>query len=168
MNKNKEALINKENLKLRTALKTDLEEVMSWFTHPRHWLLWAGPSMVMSHNLETFIKGLNQNQFQSYALIYNNETLGFGQIQLHKGVVHLGRLVISPKYRAQRLSYSLMNNLIDVAMQQAEEPLKRVSLYVYKVNKIALRSYTAMGFVASSPPKGINAMKGCDYMLLEI
>lgn len=171
MDKNPLPTINKVNfstqlITLETATKDDFLCLQSWFTHKRQVLLWAGPTLAYPSSFDNFILNLTQANFMSFALKSDEHMIGFGQCQIHKQHMHLGRLAVHPQCRGKGLSYTLMNKMIEQGEKLSEQPLKTVSLFVYTANKTACKAYNNMGFVVMPTPAGITTIKGCEYMLM--
>lgn len=166
MDKNIISPIETSNLEVRASQDNDLTALKSWFSSAKDMLLWGGASFKFGASTEEFLNALHKNGYYALSLYHQSEFVGFGQYQLNKRYVHLGRLAIAPKFKGMGLSYSLVTSLIEEAMRNSTHPIKQVSLYVYKANKVAHKVYTKMGFEVTAPPKGITAIPTCHFMLL--
>lgn len=142
------------NTQLVSARMEHLARLVSWIPDAAACLRWGGPKPVfpllpadMPHQLETRLHA-------AYALVNDDATmLGFGQlIRQDAATMHLGRIIIAPEFRGQRLGQTLCRRLIDHAVTR--RGARRITLRVYPDNVAAIRTYHAIGFefVAEDPP----------------
>jgi ribosomal protein S18 acetylase RimI-like enzyme len=164
MDKNTLPIINNERLCLKTATKSHISQLQSWFNDSDQVLKWAGPSFDFPATNAAFHQQLSAAGFTSFSLLHNDDLIGFGQYQLHSPFLHLGRLVINPKQRGNGLASILLAELIRQGAKQ--DTIKKVSLFVYVDNPVAYKAYIRAGFNKTAYPPGKQSIEGCDYLTL--
>lgn len=147
----------------------DYALLLSWLKDADEFTRWAGPSLAPAATAQALQASLQTVSYQSFSLLSDAseqpQMLGFGQIQLWTSRAHLGRLIIAPEHRNNRLSYVLVNRLIEEAARQ--QPIVSVSLFVNNDNVAAKTSYENLGFVPTAYPKSIIALPDCTFMTLK-
>jgi ribosomal protein S18 acetylase RimI-like enzyme len=86
--------------------------------------------------------------------------LGFGQYYLRLGKCHLGRLIISPRFRGQGIAAHLIQQLCSKGKQDLRT--NAYSLFVLEHNNSAIKSYQKLGFTFEYYPEEIS-LKNCLY-----
>lgn len=140
-----------------------LVELMSWFTTENELNLWSGPDFRFPFDLNSFKCDLKLETLASFSLLSTQaELLGFGQYYLRLGKCHLGRLVISPRFRGQGIATHLIQQLCSKG--KADLRTNAYSLFVLEHNDSAIKSYQKLGFTFESYPEEIS-LKNCLYMV---
>lgn len=140
-----------------------LLEIMTWFNSEQELRLWAGPSLAYPFDQTTFERDLNLDSLASFSLISRaDDLLGFGQCYLRVDRCHLGRLVVSPKFRGKNVAASLIQLLINFGLQKFDAI--ESSLFVYSDNQAAIKAYLKCGFKFLDYPEKM-PMDNCRYMV---
>ncbi|WP_374710056.1 GNAT family N-acetyltransferase [Halomonas koreensis] len=131
---------------LRIPQKADYETIASWVVDERACARWAGPLVPFPFTPESLPELLEVDICSSYCLSdNNNECVGFGQFwATDHGVVHIGRIIISPEFRGMGAGRLLCERLIDKALRSTGA--HKVTLRVYRDNKVARSLYASLGF----------------------
>lgn len=112
---------------------------------------WGGEGFRFPPRRTEFLQRLQLPDTQSYVLLDGQRnTLAFGQICDRFNRLHLARLLVLPPYRGQHLSEHLINALLAAGLQLW--PTREASLYVFRNNQPALRSYLRLGFSEATQP----------------
>jgi len=150
-------------MRLDTVEKKHLLIVMKWFTNEQELNVWSGPNFRYPFDLNSFSEDLNMESLNSFVLIDNQENiLAFGQYYLRLARCHLGRLVVNPNHRGQRVAEQLMIKLLQVGSKDLA--VSESSLFVYEHNQVAIKAYQAFGFIISVYP-GKLPLEHCLYMV---
>ncbi|MDZ7870028.1 MAG: GNAT family N-acetyltransferase [Rheinheimera sp.] len=112
---------------------------------------WGGEGFRFPSRRTEFLQRLQLPDTQSYVLLDDQDNLlAFGQICDRFDRLHLARLLVLPAYRGQRLSEQLICALLSAGLQFW--PTREASLYVFRDNQPALRSYLRLGFTEAPQP----------------
>ena len=166
MDKNPISIINQDEFILTHANRRHIAIVQSWFSTAQEAKLWAGPSFEFPVTGEVFFAQLDQHDYQSFALLYAKQVIGFAQYQQHPPLLHIGRIVINPSMRGRGLVSVLLQKLI--AMGNADVNIQKVSLYVYSHHRSAYKAYVKYGFIKTKVTAGLKVATDCDYLSLVI
>lgn len=138
-------------------------ELMSWFSSEDELSLWSGPNFRYPFNLNTFKSDLNIETLKSFSLISNDgDLLAFGQYYLRLDRCHLARLVVNPNFRGQGIAAILMGQLCTLG--KSDLSVNSCSLFVFKHNKSAIKTYIKLGFAIVDYPEKI-PLENCFYMV---
>ncbi|MFC3194486.1 GNAT family N-acetyltransferase [Marinicella sediminis] len=140
----------------------DLRQVFKWFTDAGEVLKWGGPDLTFPLELDRFKKESKHHKSQSFVLSSGSELLAFGQFYNRLERIHLGRLVVAPVFRGQRLGEHLIEALIDKG--KVTLGLSDAALFVLSDNLPAMRLYRRLGFTEQPYPKPI-PLANCIYMI---
>lgn len=152
-------------LKLIPCTKDHILDLSTWCNYQHEIEQWAGPNIRFPYTLQTFIEDINYHELPSYGLInQQNEMAAFGQFYERLSHCHLGRLIVSPRFRRQGIAPKLVNELSITARETLK--LSALSLFVYPDNIAALTLYKNMGFIEKDYPKDI-PLKNCLYLTKE-
>ena len=152
MNSNNHEPPGEQPFTVSPVLQIHLIEMMSWFADQEQLDQWAGPNFRYPFDLESFTEDLRLQALDSLCLIDNKSRLvAFGQVYERVGRCHLGRLVVSPRFRGQGAVAVLMNELIRVGT--AKFATSECSLFVLEDNKGAIRAYEKAGFKTTEYPE---------------
>ncbi len=146
---------------LRKAEEKDLWELATWFGSELEAIFWGGPHIRFPIQVEQLKKDIAWDKAVSYSLADNKELIGFAQIFDRFGFNHLGRVAISPIKRGQKLSFKLMELILD----STKATKKDHSLFVYEDNKAARRLYESYGFKIDTYPEGVEEKAGSLFMV---
>lgn len=124
---------------------------MTWFPTMEQLSVWSGPGFRFPFTTESFVEDLKLDSISSYSLIHESKFIGFGQYYERLEHVHLGRLVINPRYRGMGYINALVGALIALGQQQLI--LNVISLFVLKDNASAISAYQKLGFVHTEYPQ---------------
>jgi len=150
-------------MKLINPLEEHLMEMMSWFSSQKELSDWAGPGFRYPFEKFSFVEDLNLHKLNSFSLISEEgEFLAFGQYYLRLGKCHLGRLIVSPKYRGKGIANELLNRLSTDGLIDLQ--VLEISLFVLTHNEAAIKAYEKFGFVISEYPEEIQ-LENCIYMI---
>lgn len=156
--------VTDSRLSLKSAESADVELLKDWFSTEDSVQLWAGANFRFSSlAINSYIR-LTKGNYASFCLMQNGTMIGFGQFQIHQGLVHLARLAIGPKYRGKGLISRLIDLLISRALEEGS--FTRVTLYVDKANSSAKQAYFKKGFILAPLPKNSKFGKSCDFMTM--
>lgn len=112
---------------------------------------WGGEGFSMPLKRQSFLQQLQLPDTQSFVLQdARQQMLAFGQLCDRFERMHLARLLVLPPYRGQRLSSVLISELLAEGLRQW--PQRAASLYVFRHNQAALRSYQRLGFTQAPHP----------------
>ena len=128
-----------------------VRQLMAWFTDEASVRAWGGPPFRYPFSEESFLEDVRLDTMNSYALVAaSGSMVGFGQTYRKLGRGHLARLVVAPEYRGRGYGSVLAKKLI----RKAEElfSCSEHSLYVLRVNSIAIHCYENAGFREASYP----------------
>jgi RimJ/RimL family protein N-acetyltransferase len=120
----------------------------SWFENQTQLTQWGGPAVrypLDEPQLESMLP-VTARQL-SWMALRASEAVGHVQvigIDRSSGVARLGRIVIAPAFRGQRLALPMLQLALDQAF--AMPGIKRVDLGVYTWNTGAIKTYARLGF----------------------
>jgi ribosomal protein S18 acetylase RimI-like enzyme len=154
--------INPQTVHFDLATDADLQQVLGWFATARDLLYWGGPELTFPPELNRFKLQSKYHKSHSHVLRLDHEVVAFGQYYNRLDRCHLGRLVVSPRHRGQRLGEQLIEQLLRHGQSQLN--LAEASLFVLNDNRPAMRLYRRMGFVERPYPKPI-PLPNCIYMI---
>ncbi len=143
------------SMQLVLASVSEMQQLQSWFSCAEQQHSWGGDNFAYPCSELQFLAQLCRPGTDSYSLIAEDSgtLLGFGQICDRFGCHHLARLVIAPAARGQGLAKALLCELFIKALCQQQ---RAFSLYVHRHNQIAVKLYSALGFVMAPPPEAAN------------
>ena len=133
-------------LVLRSPVPSDYESIASWIPDAAACARWAGlrvPFPFVATELATLLAVTGG---ESCCLAEDDGLLvGFGQHWVVRdGVVHLGRIIVSPAQRGRGKGRELCERLVARAVQATGAGA--VTLRVYRDNETALGLYLRLGF----------------------
>lgn len=148
-------------LQLSKCTDQELVGVFRWFNSERSVFYWGGPDISYPLQIKRFKTESKFKKSHSYVLKQGRQLLAFGQIYNRLDHCHLGRLVVSPKYRGQ--GYGL--HLIEALLTEGQNlfGLSNGSLFVLSDNTSAIKLYKKSNFVEAQYPKKI-PLENCLYM----
>lgn len=131
----------------REALPQDYLEVATWLSDADACLRWAGPQVPYPFVPEELEELLQLENVKSFSLLNENHALcGFCQYwYIAPNARHIGRIIISPQFRAQGLGRVLCQKLIAQTIHDTNP--SAITLRVYKNNQNALKLYSSLGFL---------------------
>ncbi len=135
------------NATLRTPQPVDYSAIASWIPDAKACIRWAGPLVPFPFTTAELETLLSVARGESYCLAKaGNAPYGFGQhFVVEQGLVHLGRIIVSPAARGKGLGRELCRQLIARAIQATGA--SAVTLRVYRDNPTALHLYSGLGFI---------------------
>ncbi len=150
-------------MQLIQPLDVHLLEMMTWFPSEDKLVIWSGPNFRYPFNSKSFIEDLNIKKLNSFCLVSNkHDLLAFGQYYQRLGRCHLGRLVVSPKFRGRGVASVLMQHLSELGLKALN--VKECSLFVFSHNQNAIKAYEKFGFKFSEYPDEM-PLENCLYMV---
>lgn len=131
---------------LRPAIQEDLQVVLTWIETPEQLKLWGGSALSFPPEMERTWREIEARNDNSFVLVdADGQLVGFGQtLSRAANVIHLGRIVVSPRSRGKGLGRLLCEQLIQLANERSRPD--QITLNVYRSNDVALSLYTAIGF----------------------
>jgi len=147
-------------MEFRLAQNSDILQLTSWFNTKKEAQNWGGPLIRFPIELGQLKKDISFDIHASFALIDNNELLGFIQVFDKYDYKHIGRVVINPHKRGMGLGLKLMEYIFD----EYKECDKTYSLYVYKDNISAKNLYEKLGFKISEDASTYGKNNDCFFM----
>lgn len=156
-------------------------QIKTWFNSHQEIYTWGGPKMTYPMSDENFLNLLKAPHLNSFCLMNesfinnnlikgslqnaNQEIVAFGQYYKRLGRHHLCRLAVSPDFRGQGFSKSLITQLLEQAAKI--HPNTDASLFVFKGNIVAYNCYKSLGFVETKYPEALfpSNMQSCVYMV---
>lgn len=169
MDKNAVSITNQFKASLQKASAENIVELTTWFPNNEALKKWGGPGLSIPVHPDNMSRHLQAHDFKSFAWLHHTQMVGFGQYQVYMQYLHLGRLVINPKYRGKGWSRSLVNALINNGLSHTSidnTNIQYISLYVYPDNIIAHQLYLKMGFKKAKPPQGFRDVAGSEFLTL--
>ncbi|MGJ8663464.1 MAG: GNAT family N-acetyltransferase [Marinicella sp.] len=154
-------LNNSEAIQLSPCTDQDLVGVFRWFNSEKSVFYWGGPDLSYPLQIKRFKTESKYHKSHSYVLKQGRQLLAFGQIYNRLDHCHLGRLVVSPKFRGQHVGQYLIDALLKEG--QRKLALDKASLFVLSDNKAAMRLYQKMNFKVAQYPQTI-PLENCLYM----
>ncbi len=142
----------------------DITELMTWFSNDDQVRRWGGPSFRYPFTKEQFIIDLKLNELYSFGIFDNQRLIAFGQYYNRLDRCHLGRLVVSPRWRKRGVGTALIEKLCTSGQQALG--LSSYSLFVLRNNHSAVRLYQRCGFKEADYPETIS-IPDCLYMIRE-
>ncbi|QQX82532.1 GNAT family N-acetyltransferase [Shewanella sp. KX20019] len=150
------------NAQLMCPKEQHLEEMLTWFTDKQALFDWAGPNFRYPYSLTSFSEDLALSKLASFSLVSDtHQLIGFGQFYRRIDRCHLGRIVISPKWRGKGFAKILIEQLNAKGLKTLN--VGQSSLFVLSHNHQAIYTYRKLGFVQSDYPEAI-PLKDCFYM----
>lgn len=140
-----------KTMHLEPAGREHIERMMEWFPDRRSIEIWGGPRFRFPFTRTTFFEDIRAVDLASYALLDEQDFVGFGQYYRRVGRYHVGRLVISPDHRSRGLGAWLIGGLI--ARARRDFVATQCSLFVMADNAPAVRLYEKLGFVRTEYPE---------------
>ncbi len=125
----------------------DYETIASWITDATACACWAGPRVPFPFSAQELPRLLAIEGVESWCLTdKTTSTCGFGQFWgAAPGVVHLGRIIVSPTKRGKGYGRTLCQQLIEKAVHKTGAG--EITLRVYRNNSAALSLYVDLGFL---------------------
>lgn len=152
-------------MRLLAPTAPHLAEMMAWISGPEELASWAGPGFRYPFTLQSFTEDLRIDELDSFFLVQNElDIRAFGQCYVRLSRCHLGRLIVAPQFRGQRIADMLIQQLCDFGEQHFDS--QGFSLFVLENNEPAIRSYQRIGFQVSTYPEK-NPLEHCLYMIKE-
>ncbi len=147
-------------MEFRSAQNSDILKLSAWFHTKKEAQNWGGPLIRFPIELEQLKKDISFDIHASFALINNDELLGFIQVFDKYDYKHIGRVVINPSRRGEGLGLTLMEYLFE----EYKECNKSYSLYVYKDNTKAKNLYEKLGFEICEDASTYGKNNDCFFM----
>lgn len=153
----------RDDWRLCTATRDDMDELMSWFPDANAVKLWGGPRFRYPYTRKTFLRDCHWGKMASFGLRDPGDSLtGFGQLYERIGRINLARLVVREDSRGQGAGKRLIELLMIAGPTLFR--CREFSLFVYRNNLPALNCYKSVGFsVSEYPPKAPMADE-CYYL----
>ncbi|MEM7082286.1 MAG: GNAT family N-acetyltransferase [Pseudomonadota bacterium] len=127
-----------------------LDTLFGWFDNDAAVRRWGGPVMRIPMSRTSMEEDAQIGVLASYFLVDDQEVLGFGQYYDRLNRCHLGRLVICPNRRGERLGQQLIERLVHDGHQRLG--LSEQSLFVLDDNHRAIALYQRLGFTFAHYP----------------
>ena len=135
---------------LQRADSNHLWQLQSLFRSAAEVTQWGGEGFSYPLQRQQFLQQLLLTDTAAFVLLYNSNLVAFGQICDRFNKIHLARLLVMPAFRRRGLARLLVAGLLQQGLNLW--PQRDASLYVFKSNTIALRSYQRMGFQSGPHP----------------
>ncbi len=134
------------SLELRPPTQTDYAEIATWVTDAEACKTWAGADFPFPFLAAELGLLLDVERRPSFCLIGEHRpTLGFCQYGMRTStVVHLSRIIVSPKERWKGLAVLMCSMILEKAFKDTNAVA--ASLRVYRENHPAIAAYTKLGF----------------------
>jgi ribosomal protein S18 acetylase RimI-like enzyme len=141
-----------------------LEILARWFPDEQSVRQWGGPRFRHPFTELTFREDMRWGKMPAYSLLDGeNGMIGFGQYYEKAGRCHLARLVIDPERRGSGAGRFFVRGLMQIGM--SDLGCDECSLFVMNWNRLAIRCYTAVGFVKAPYPEREPVLEDIDFML---
>lgn len=165
-------------MRLARADDAHLERLRGWFRDARATKQWGGPQFRYPFDEASFRQDTRIDELDSFVLLdapagpggppraarqASDAMIGFGQVYLRLGRIHLGRLAIAPDARGGGLGRQLVGLLI--AEGEALFGRRECSLFVLEDNLAALRCYRGCGFEIDAYPEALDFPEPVLYMV---
>jgi RimJ/RimL family protein N-acetyltransferase len=133
----------------------DFPTLISWVDTPRALLLWSGPRQftfpldtpqLMVHHYETLGATPRRRVFK--AIDEHGRTIGhaeFGGIDARDGIATLCGVLIAPEERRKGHCFAIVRSALQIGFEELR--FRRIDLYLYALNRAAIRCYERAGFV---------------------
>lgn len=143
---------------MRPAGLPDLAEILSWIPDAVAFERWTGPHLAYPTTPERVWAEINPTPENAFALVQDNQLVGFGQVRFHyrPGALHLARIIINPWFRGQGYGRILCTRLMAAAA--ANHPHTPFSLNVHPQNQVAVELYRSLGFRPAAHQPRANAI----------
>jgi RimJ/RimL family protein N-acetyltransferase len=135
-------------LRLRGRVDADLDALVSWIADSEALHLFTGTRLqwpVTAHQLRDLLD--RTPAMTAWTLVedvHPDQPLGHFDLTCADTVARLGRVIIDPKRRGERLSH----DLVGFALRKAHElRMKHVALNVIASNTPAIKTYQRLGFI---------------------
>ncbi|MCX7553054.1 GNAT family N-acetyltransferase [Marinicella sp. S1101] len=161
MSKSTSHALDPSGMSLSPCTDQDLVGVFRWFNSEKAVFYWGGPDISYPLQIKRFKTQSKYHKSQSYVLKQGRTLLAFGQIYNRLDHCHLGRLVVSPKFRGQGVGVHLIEALLQAG--QDDLNLDKGSLFVLSDNTSAMKLYEKVGFEQREYPVEI-PLENCLYM----
>lgn len=140
-----------DSVVLRRRTDDDLATIVGWVPDSRSVNLFAGPSLQWPLTEEQ-LKAVDAIEGRTAWVIAEGSApasaVGHADLTLAGERARIGRVIVDPARRGQRLGRTMMLLLLDKARELGAT---RVDLYVIEGNVPAIRTYQRLGFVDDSP-----------------
>ena len=151
------------NMALIKPQENHILEMMGWFTREKELTDWAGPNFRFPYDQASFTDDLKLDSISSFSLVSSeSEFLAFGQYYQRLNRCHLGRLIVSPKFRGKGIASELIEHLCDLGLKELKA--EECSLFVLSHNVGAIKAYEKFGFSFADYPDEI-PLENCLYMV---
>jgi len=136
---------------LRPFRRDDFDLLSSWFTSEEDVVQWGGPSVkypLDETQMELMLKETSGTRpiRNCWMAVLEGQTIGHAQTKFdwRNGVAIIGRVVIAPNHRGQRLAAPMLQLVLEKMFGMTK--IHRVELNVYSFNQPAIRTYLSLGF----------------------
>lgn len=129
-----------------TESLTHLNTVKKWVTSKTQCTAWAGDMVRFPFANTNLEDDIEFTQHQHFIIKLTDELAAFAQLQsVNPQHVHIGRLIINPKFRGQGIAPKFLKMLTDKAREQNPQ-IRLITLNVLETNLTALKIYANQGF----------------------
>ncbi|NQY37449.1 MAG: GNAT family N-acetyltransferase [Alteromonadaceae bacterium] len=150
-------------MKLVTPNEQHILTMMEWFPDQPSLMIWSGPNFRYPYTYSSFIADLKMDELQSFSLVDEAGNFkGFGQFYLRMDKCHLGRIIVAPNSRGQKIGTELITQLSILGCQTLA--VDTISLFVLVNNDSAFKLYQSFGFEIEDYPEKIT-LENCLYMV---
>jgi ribosomal protein S18 acetylase RimI-like enzyme len=150
---------------LRAATLADFRQVTRWIPDRASCRRWAGPAVRWSRAPETLARRIGLRPDNGLALLVDGRLAGFAQrLTPRPGIHHVTRVIVAPDRRREGLGRALA---LALKAEAAASGARRLSLYVYRDNRRALRLYRALGWRPRRPHR-LPLPRGLCYMVMDL
>jgi ribosomal protein S18 acetylase RimI-like enzyme len=148
---------------LDETTESDIDLLMKWFPDADATRVWGGPDFRHPFNRHSFAEDIHWGRMATFSLRSPaGELAAFGQLyeRLHR--INLARLVVNPTMRGQGIGKRLIEALMTLGPQMFS--CSEFSLFVYRDNVVAAKTYESMGFKVTNYPEKAALGEVCDYL----
>lgn len=150
--------------RLVAATEAHVLGLMPWFPDARSCAVWGGPQFRHPFTAETFLADTHVRDLPSLVMLDEaGAPCAFGQYYRRAGRCHLGRLVVSPRWRGRGLGTALVRGLAGEGVPRLG--VDECSLFVVPDNAGAIRLYERLGFAPATYPEDEPEVRPFLYMV---
>jgi RimJ/RimL family protein N-acetyltransferase len=141
------------NLELRSFSQKDFKELISWIRNPEELFIWSATTFTFPLDENQLERHFQEAQTAKPRLMYTAQD---GQTKEHVGHIELTRIdqenkkisiayvLINPSKRGDGYGKALMKSILNECFDEMK--MRKVDLFVFESNTVAIHIYQKMGF----------------------